>query len=262
MVSLVVVISGLASSTASPEPDVLLTELSVGYGHSCVIKFAKAYDGWTSGDSNLGIPRWIDDGKIFNGATGEWEGSAKQHRADPEINYSERPEVFCWGENWYEQAMPPKDIAFKKIAVGSEHTCGIEMSGKVVCWGNLGWGRGDVPSGRRFVSIAAGAYHTCAIDSERHMHCWGQNKNKQCDPPREGSGGMWTSNTHRPAEEESFGPWVAVTAGWAHTCALDTDGEAHCWGSNDKGQSDTFKEIEFASISAGCMHTCAIHTYM
>ena len=65
--------------------------------------------------------------------------------------------------------------------------------------------------------------------------------------------------------------FIAVTAGGAHSCALDQDGYAWCWGSNRHGQLGIVRRNErvltpvavngsfqFRSISAGDRHTCGV----
>ncbi len=69
---------------------------------------------------------------------------------------------------------------------------------------------------------------------------------------------------------------VSVIAGAAHSCGLDSEGNAYCWGSNREGQLGTVDPIEacplpcattprpvagglrFRVLAAGSEHTCGI----
>jgi alpha-tubulin suppressor-like RCC1 family protein len=65
---------------------------------------------------------------------------------------------------------------------------------------------------------------------------------------------------------------VALSAGWNHSCALDTVGHAYCWGQNNFGQlgdgtniiravpTAVGGDLLFRAIAAGGSHTCALTT--
>ena len=71
---------------------------------------------------------------------------------------------------------------------------------------------------------------------------------------------------------ESAAHFAVLTAGWNHTCALDTVGHAFCWGQNLAGQlgdgttilrtvpNPVGGDLLFRSIAAGGSHTCALTT--
>lgn len=71
------------------------------------------------------------------------------------------------------------------------------------------------------------------------------------------------------------GQFVAVAAGRAHACAIDTIGRAWCWGENSRGQTGVQAascpacvtspapvqgDVRFVSISSGSSHTCGVAT--
>ena len=60
--------------------------------------------------------------------------------------------------------------------------------------------------------------------------------------------------------EITIGPlvrYVAIAAGWMHTCAIRDTGEVECWGLNDRSQTNA-PEGSFIAVSAGWDQTCAI----
>ena len=53
------------------------------------------------------------------------------------------------------------------------------------------------------------------------------------------------------------GEFVAVAVGGMHSCALDHDGLIECWGRNDFGQADALWG-EFVAVTAGGLHSCGL----
>jgi len=61
------------------------------------------------------------------------------------------------------------------------------------------------------------------------VRCWGLNDNGQLGD------GTTTSRSTPPTSDMLTGV-QAITADYAHTCALMGTGGVHCWGGNDNGQ--------------------------
>ena len=91
-----------------------------------------------------------------------------------------------------------------------------------------------------------------------------------CGDPT-GTGGDPPSDDEPPQSSEV----VAVSAGEAHSCAVDALGRVSCWGRNDVGQlgigtwgpapATIPRQVsqgseEFASVELGKLHTCALTT--
>jgi alpha-tubulin suppressor-like RCC1 family protein len=116
-------------------------------------------------------------------------------------------------------------------------------------------------------AAAAGAAHTCVgATISASVLCFGLNVDGQLgNGTLGGSGG--------PDKVPSLlGRTKSLTAGGAHTCAIDDSGEVWCWGRGDEGQLGDGLGIEHATptgvalnsgaaaeaITAGAAHTCVL----
>ena len=107
---------------------------------------------------------------------------------------------WCWGRNNFGALGTGDTIlrttptpvsgstSFDTLALGENHTCGIEHgTGRVWCWGygargQLGLGTKDsalapspVPLPAPAVRLTTGYEHACAILATGALHCWGAN---------------------------------------------------------------------------------------
>jgi len=195
--------------------------------------------------------------------------------------------MMCWGANFSGELgdgtlldrMEPALVdglldEVTAIAAGGGHTCAALAEG-VVCWGadnnnqrSSYSDKGDVIGLQGCMQDIASLYdHTCAVSSEGAVYCWGLNDHGQL-------GDSTTTPKHKAVEVIGldFG-MVRVATGFAHSCALSSDGRVQCWGDNTWGQlGDGTTEsrltpvkvdqgIERAtSIAAGFNHTCYLST--
>jgi len=199
--------------------------------------------------------------------------------------------VKCWGYNFFGQlgdntatdSSTPVDVVglssgVAAISSGGEHTCALTTGGGVICWGSNGNGQlgdnltGDSRTPVNVVGLSSGVVaistrfdHTCALTTTGGIKCWGFNYRGQL-----GDG----TNTDQPAPVDVVGlssGVMAVTTGYAHTCALTTAGGVKCWGYNLRGQLGDNSILDIstptdvvglssgvAAISAGDLHTCAL----
>jgi alpha-tubulin suppressor-like RCC1 family protein len=160
-----------------------------------------------------------------------------------------------------------------QIAAGVAHICLLDNKGEVMCWPS--WEpeapanffeayhvtglEGDV------TAIAVGAYHTCALMRTGQVQCWGQNGYGQL-------GNGTTTDSTAPVHVQGLtGSILQLTAGYAHTCALMSEGEVMCWGQNTYGQLGDGTSLDrstpvvveglggdVSTIKAGWSYTCAL----
>ncbi|WP_238613356.1 RCC1 repeat-containing protein [Candidatus Oscillochloris fontis] len=201
--------------------------------------------------------------------------------------------VTCWGANWYgqlgdgttTQRRTPVNVAglssgVAAIAAGDNHTCALTTGGAVLCWGRnaedqLGDGTRTNHStpvqveglSSGVAAIATGYAHTCALITSGEVACWGWNWYGQL-------GDGTTNQRMTPVAVNGLSSGVAaITAGYAHTCALTTGGGVTCWGWNKYYQLGngmmTQRSIPMdvvglssgvADVAAGDVHTCALTT--
>lgn len=118
------------------------------------------------------------------------------------------------------------------------------------------------------LALAVGGQHACAV-TESVTRCWGKGADGQL-----GIGVTPVDTT--PVTVDGVPPLVSLVAGMAHTCGLDSVGNAYCWGSNRGGQLGTLDQIEvcplpcattprpvagslrFQVLASGPEHTCGV----
>jgi alpha-tubulin suppressor-like RCC1 family protein len=111
--------------------------------------------------------------------------------------------------------------------------------------------------------LAVGSAHACAI-VESKVYCWGDNAEGQL-----GTLDSSITGSNIPILVPGIADATAVTAGYAHTCALLVDKTVSCWGSNQSknlgratgtnGAPGVVAGLsDVTAISAGNATTCAI----
>jgi alpha-tubulin suppressor-like RCC1 family protein len=198
--------------------------------------------------------------------------------------------AFCWGRDSLFQIGGNGDnlavnsstpipagggIAFKSIAAGHAHTCGLRTSGVVICWGDNGkgqLGRGLVGGaaddtlpvvGQTFTQISASGDGSCGLTGVGTIYCWGANEAGQTGRTASMVG------VGTPSLVAGSG-YTFVAVGGAHACALSGVGVS-CWGSNLFGQlgrgavsggSPTPAPVSgartYTALSSGTRTSCAI----
>lgn len=166
------------------------------------------------------------------------------------------------------------------VTVGEKHTCALLENGQVWCWGHNINGQVGVNSGNSVLSpamvnlaetadaISAGNNHTCVVLSTDDIQCWGDNSSGQL-----GDGTNLGGSTPVyvvAGDGVSLVKGATISAGFSHTCSVQTNGRIYCWGLNTSGRLgigvvsvDTKKAQQVinitsaSSVSAGYYHTCA-----
>ena len=183
---------------------------------------------------------------------------------------------------------------FVSVAAGFHHSAAVDEDGYAWAWGRSLSGQTGVGDTvrrlrpiqitmsaameplPRFVSVSAGSDHTLALDEAGNVWAWGF-----------GTGGHLGVGDHtsrfRPVQlmtsvtGQDLPQFVSISAGFAHSAALDVDGNVWAWGRGDSGQlgvGDTLSRTRpiqvtqslagqpvlprFVSISAGNDNTLAV----
>ncbi|HSP79319.1 MAG TPA: RTX toxin, partial [Myxococcaceae bacterium] len=171
--------------------------------------------------------------------------------------------VRCWGYNGYgqlgygnatvigdtEHPSSAGDVnvggTVLQLSTSYHQTCALLDTGSVRCWGYNGYGQlgyghatnlsspgADIALGARALQVTAGGYHTCALLSSGQVKCWGYNGHGEL-------GYSHTTVSYAPSSAPlnlGGATAYALTAGFYHTCALLSSGQALCWGYNANGR--------------------------
>ncbi len=289
--------------TSSLGPGRTAVALASGEFHTCAILDNGSVSCWGKGESGQ-----LGNGGISNTSTPTLVSSLGIGRTAVAISAGDthtcaildNGEVSCWGygsngqlgdgRSSTTQTTPTltsslgSDRTAVAISAGGSHTCAILDNGAVSCWGDgsqgqLGIDRPSVKTiptltsslgeGRTAVAISAGDTHTCAILDNGSVSCWGWGGRGEL-------GNGENSQLDSPTLTSSLGEGrtaVAISAGYAHNCAILDNGEVWCWGYGSNGQLGNGRTIDVTTptltsslgegrtavaLTAGDFHTCAI----
>lgn len=173
------------------------------------------------------------------------------------------------------------------VHTGGTSTCALGPDGRLWCWGTnamgeLGLGdtmerttpealdgndwaplcRSAAPT-THCAQIALGLTHACVIRGAGALYCWGSNALGELGL------GMAGDPVLVPTRVEGTTAWIALGAGLAHTCGIQSDGSLWCWGRGNNGQLGTGDAMNrptptrvgmdsnWVQVVAGESHTCA-----
>lgn len=130
------------------------------------------------------------------------------------------------------------------------------------------------PKPDELIAITSGADHSCVARRDGMVLCWGRNSAGEVGTSRSDWCGSFACvfQPTRVATDVTGAPFAStrISAGWAHTCALDGSGATFCWGNNTNAQTGvpalgqvwqptaTATGKRFTAISAGNQTTCAV----
>jgi cysteine-rich repeat protein len=199
--------------------------------------------------------------------------------------------VHCWGRNIEGQlgdgtttsrTRPVRVVGLPpavQVSVESASTCALTRTGVVFCWGTGIFGRTGVlastpttvPLPLAARSLSGGSSHHCAVLADQTPRCWGSSQQGQL--------GVVDGQLNTIVQPTTFadGTGVAsvaqISAGYRHSCVIQTDGTGQCWGLNNYGQiglgyssggtnntrlpGEIVGLITGVEIAAGEYHTCA-----
>ena len=160
--------------------------------------------------------------------------------------------------------MGDMEWSFSQFTSNGFHACALTTTGQAYCWGLNNQGQlgnnsttnssipvaVQMPAGVSFQSITAGDKHTCALTTTGQAYCWGINQYGRL-------GNNSTTNSSIPAAVQMPAgvSFQSIAAGYYHTCAITTTGQAYCWGYGGSGQlgnnSTTNSSIPLAVRSVG-----------
>ena len=201
-------IAGRASAYPAPDGDetwifppagMLFSSISAGPFDTCGTELNSGTIVCWGGYSGYGAtsPSDIPDGSFVEVAVGGYHKCARTEGGDvkcwgwglkPGLNAEvcagvtvEAGAAFECGQS-LPPALPP-DTTYKRIRLGSIHSCAIRSNYTAACWG---WNLRNLstpPPLEQFSQIVAGGSHTCAMRTNGGVLCWGETTNRRTSVP-------------------------------------------------------------------------------
>ena len=188
----------------------------------------------------------------------------------------------------------PADFTYLQVSAGGSHSLALGSDGNAYAWGLNNYGQiGDetnsyrnapvmvrkpsgTPADFTYLQVSAGYAHSLAVGSDGNAYAWGWNWDGQI-----GDGTTGSRNTPvkvgKPAGTPADFTYLQVSAGYAHSLAVGSDGNAYAWGRNSLGQlgngtsssyqntpvkvgkpADAPADFTYLQVSAGGWHSLAL----
>ena len=258
---------GFNSDGQTDAPPGRFISVSAGEDHSCGIRDNGAIECW--GSYLLGqadAPEHPDDtaetdksgdetddgeappsygGERFSASDGTF--SAVSAGSDHSCGLHISGSIECWDVDPNGRARWFPEGSFSAVSAGDGHSCGLRTDGTIECWGRDF--RDDVPKGE-FSSVSTGYEHSCGLRTNGAVECWGNG---------------WLGELGQfvaPDTDAPGGAFSAASAGYRYSCGLRGDGTIECWGSDghDTLGLDAALNGLFSAVDAGLRHTCGLRT--
>lgn len=271
---------GTTTASTRPVPVVrtamsgTVTDIAVGFSHTCAIADGRAYCWGSDGDGRLGVgggSSRSEPAAVSGDLPGTVTAIATGYRHTCAIADGA---AYCWGWTRYGQVgngepgrdswgndryrvtpqrvlwgMMPSGTTFTSISTGTTHSCGI-AGGRAYCWGagtdgQLGLSGvtasaspiavSTAAMSGRVTAIATARQSSCAISGVQvRIFCWGQGG---AAPP--------ASDASAPREVSPGARWISITSlemgrddlsstGGDYGCLTEV-GIMHCWGDGAHG---------------------------
>nr|WP_232347263.1 InlB B-repeat-containing protein [Bifidobacterium sp. W8110] len=157
----------------------------------------------------------------------------------------------------------PADFTYLQVSAGGGYSLAVGSDGNAYAWGNNGTGqlgdgtRGDkhapvrvktpdrstypdLPADFTYLQVSAGTNHSLALGSDGNVYAWGYNGNGLLGDGTSSS--RYTPVRVKTPDRSTYPDlpadftYLQVSAGYAHSLALGSDGNVYAWGSNYYGQ--------------------------
>jgi alpha-tubulin suppressor-like RCC1 family protein len=178
----------------------------------------------------------------------------------------------------------PANATFTTISAGFEHSLALDAAGHAWAWGHnssgeLGNNSRDqsllpvavnMPANVTFTALSAGYDRSFALDTAGHAWAWGDNSDGALGINSTGQS-LLPVAVDMPANVA----FTTISAGYDHSLALDTAGDAWTWGNNKEGELGTSTvptsspapvavqmpaNVTFTTVSAGYYFSLALDT--
>jgi hypothetical protein len=174
-----------------------------------------------------------------------------------------------------------KKYVFRSVQVGGSFACGMAYDASttsydlarpdaipyaLMCWGDDSSSQCTVPPAPtdygssftiKYIDYSLGFDHVCALRNDNRIVCWGNNIEGQASVPNVDT--VLSKQLGVGVSVSSDRDWLAVSAGWSHSCGLKSSGRVVCWGSNNWGQAAVPDvSVKFREVTAGYDSTCAL----